>query len=142
MAGNAAFTKGSVPCLRRAVWSYTDALLLLPPTGRTEAESPPGKEQPASEEQREQEAVLRSNRSAAHARLCQFRHALEDANAALALRPEWGKGYGRRGTALLGLGEWRQAEAAYREGLQVRKTTRCPRAHNRISCTTCTGRCT
>jgi tetratricopeptide (TPR) repeat protein len=169
-AGNAAFAKGSVPCLRRAVWSYTDAFLLLALTGQAEAESSRGQREHASLERQElttkrseagslpglertasfggqellpatvkqaaaeglpsreepdslglqqQEAVLRSNRSAAHARLSQFALSLEDADAAVALRPEWGKGHGRRGAALAGLGRWREAEAAYRDGLQV-----------------------
>ena len=62
--------------------------------------------------------MLRSNRSAAHAKLLQFHAALADADAAVALRPDWGKGHGRRGAALHGTGDWARAEAAFREGLR------------------------
>ena len=63
------------------------------------------------------EAVLLSNRSAAHAKLYQYDAALEDATAAVALRPRWGKAHGRVGAAFLGLNDVVRAEAAYREGL-------------------------
>ena len=62
-------------------------------------------------------AAIESNRSAAHAKLGQFHAALEDADAAVARRPEWGKAHGRRGAALHGLREWARSEAAYLEGL-------------------------
>jgi stress-induced-phosphoprotein 1 len=65
------------------------------------------------------DAVLRSNRSACHARLRQFGHALADADAAVRLRPDWPKGHGRRGAALHGLGDLGAAEAAYREGIAL-----------------------
>ena len=63
------------------------------------------------------EAVLLSNRSAAHAKLAQFDAALEDATAAVALRPTWGKAHGRVGAAYLGLGDARKAAESYRFGL-------------------------
>ena len=61
--------------------------------------------------------MLRSNRSAAHAKLMQFHAALADADVAVALRPDWGKGHGRRGAALLGLRDWARAQTAFRNGL-------------------------
>ena len=93
-AGNAAFAAGGAE-LRGAVWHYTDSLLL----GHADA------------------AAIESNRSAAHAKLGQFHAALEDADAAVARRPEWAKAHGRRGAALHGLREWGRSEAAYLEGL-------------------------
>ena len=77
------------------MWHYTDALIL----GHADA------------------AVLLSNRSAAHARLAQYAAALEDADAALALRPDWGKAHGRRAAAYEGKGDWARAVASYEEGL-------------------------
>ena len=104
--GNAAFAQGDWSGPRAAVGHYTDALLLhrlaIAAGVAGDATS---------------ESVLLSNRSAAHAKLAQYHAALEDADAAVALRPTWGKAHGRRGAALLGLGDARKAEAAYHEGL-------------------------
>ena len=41
----------------------------------------------------------------------------DDADAALALRPDWGKAHGRRAAAYEGKGDWARAVAAYEEGL-------------------------
>ena len=65
------------------------------------------------------DAVLRSNRSAAHAKLSQFAAALEDADVAATLRPTWARAYGRRAAALHGLRRWEEAEAAYTEALAL-----------------------
>lgn len=104
--GNAAFAQGDLSGARAAVGHYTDALLLhrlaIGAGVAGDATS---------------ESVLLSNRSAAHAKLAQYHAALEDADAAVALRPTWGKAHGRRGAALLGLGDARKAEAAFHEGL-------------------------
>ena len=95
--GNAAFAgSGAASELARAVWHYTDALLLGHPTP----------------------SAIESNRSGAHARLGQYHAALEDADAAVARRPDWGKAHGRRGAALHGLQDWARCEAAYVEGLR------------------------
>ena len=95
--GNAAFAgSGAVSELARAVWHYTDALLLGHPTP----------------------SAIESNRSGAHARLGQYHAALEDADAAVARRSDWGKAHGRRGAALHGLQDWARCEAAYVEGLR------------------------
>ena len=94
-AGNAAFAAAGADGAKKAVWHYTDALIL----GHADA------------------AVLLSNRSAAHARLAQYAAALDDADAALALRPDWGKAHGRRAAAYEGKGDWARAVAAYEEGL-------------------------
>ena len=111
--GNAAFGQGSLSGARAAVGHYTDALLLR----RAEmAGAVTGAE--TAEADVAAESVLLSNRSAAHAKLAQYHAALEDADAAVAIRPAWGKAHGRRGAALLGLDEPRKAEEAYADGLQ------------------------
>ena len=63
--------------------------------------------------------VLFSNRSAAFAGLKQFGEALADADRCISLRPDWGKGYARRGYARAGLGDHTGALQAYRQGLTV-----------------------
>ena len=82
--GNAAFASRSHLEARRAVWHYTDALLLLDA-------AQPAESGQTCETWAHEAAVLRSNRSASHARLGQWRAALEDAEAAIALRPDWAK---------------------------------------------------
>ena len=64
-------------------------------------------------------AIYRSNRSAARATLSDFRGALEDAELVTRLRPAWGKGFGRAGVALFGLKNFSGAREAYRAGLAV-----------------------
>ena len=49
--------------------------------------------------------VLYSNRSGAYASLKDFAHALEDANKVTGIKPDWAKGWGRKGTALHGQGD-------------------------------------
>eukprot|EP00960_Hanusia_phi_P077617 768717-Hanusia_phi.AAC.8 len=57
--------------------------------------------------------VLYSNRSASHAGL----HALKDAEMCISIKPDWGKGYGRKGAALHGKGDFEGALKAYKDGL-------------------------
>jgi stress-induced-phosphoprotein 1 len=64
-------------------------------------------------------AVLYSNRSAAEASLGLWESALRDAEMAIELKPAWSKGYGRRGAALIGLGEHERAIEAYERGLEI-----------------------
>jgi len=63
--------------------------------------------------------VLFSNRSASYAGLKQFDKALEDADKCISLKPNWGKGYGRKGAALHGMGDLDSAVEAYKKGLEV-----------------------
>lgn len=49
--------------------------------------------------------VLYSNRSGAYASLKDFDHALEDANKVTEIKPDWAKGWGRKGAALHGTGD-------------------------------------
>jgi len=98
-AGNGYFGKGDSLALTRAVWAYTDALLLC--------------------EDDEAKAVLCSNRSAAHAKLLHFSAALGDAEAACELRPRWARAHGRRAAALHGLGRYEEAAAGYVGALEL-----------------------
>ena len=61
--------------------------------------------------------VLFSNRSASQASLKRFELALEDAEKAISIKPDWPKGYSRKGAALHGLGKLAEAIAVYKEGL-------------------------
>ena len=63
--------------------------------------------------------VLFSNRSAAHAGLGKYEDALADAERCVRMSPKWGKGYGRKGAALTGLGQGGEAVKAYLAGLAV-----------------------
>jgi len=40
----------------------------------------------------------------------------------VAIKPDWSKGYGRKGTALYGLKRFREAEKAYNDGLAIDPT--------------------
>jgi 4-hydroxy-tetrahydrodipicolinate synthase len=62
--------------------------------------------------------ILFSNRSAAYASLQMYDKALEDANKTIQLKPNWIKGYSRKGTALHLLGRLNDAADAYAEGLE------------------------
>ena len=50
--------------------------------------------------------MLYSNRSGAYASLRDWENALADANKTTEIKPDWAKGWGRKGTALHGKGEW------------------------------------
>ncbi|KAF9870224.1 hypothetical protein CkaCkLH20_12310 [Colletotrichum karsti] len=63
--------------------------------------------------------ILYSNRSAAYASKKDWEHALEDANKTTEIKPDWPKGWGRKGTAYYGLGDLLAANDAYEEGLKV-----------------------
>ncbi|XP_076239622.1 stress-induced phosphoprotein 1 [Calliopsis andreniformis] len=63
--------------------------------------------------------VLYSNRSAAYAKAEQYQQALEDAEKTVALKPDWGKGYSRKGSALAYLGKYDESIDAYKTGLQL-----------------------
>jgi|TARA_B110000208_G_scaffold181809_1_gene232930 stress-induced-phosphoprotein 1 len=57
--------------------------------------------------------VLLSNRAAARLALGDFAAALRDAEACVACKPQWAKGFGRKGAALFGLREFSRASIAY-----------------------------
>lgn len=63
--------------------------------------------------------VLYSNRSAAYAKQEKFEEALKDGEKCISLNKSWGKGYSRKGAALVYLGKHKEAEDCYKEGLKV-----------------------
>ena len=66
-----------------------------------------------------QNHVLYSNRSGAYASLKQFDKALEDANKTTELKPDWAKGWGRKGAAMHGVGDLVGSVEAYEEALKL-----------------------
>ena len=64
-------------------------------------------------------AVLYSNRSAAFASLKQWPEAIEDAQKTTELRPDWGKGWSRLGSALQGCGKIEEAHEVFLKGIEV-----------------------
>lgn len=63
--------------------------------------------------------VLYSNRSGAYASLKDYTKALEDANKVVEIKPDWSKGWGRKGTALHGGGDLVGATDAFEEALKL-----------------------
>ncbi|KDO26334.1 hypothetical protein SPRG_08407 [Saprolegnia parasitica CBS 223.65] len=68
--------------------------------------------------------ALFGNRSAARFHLQKFDDALRDAEAAIALDPQWAKGYFRQGQALEALGHLRRAQTAYEHAATLGSKTR------------------
>jgi len=63
--------------------------------------------------------VLFSNRSAAHAKAGSYQKSLEDAETTVQIKPDWAKGYSRKGSALAYLGRYDESIKAYEEGLKL-----------------------
>ncbi|KAI9772348.1 MAG: Hsp90 cochaperone [Candelina submexicana] len=63
--------------------------------------------------------VLYSNRSGAYASLKDFDNALEDATKTTEIKPDWAKGWGRKGAALHGQGDLVGSKDAYEEALKL-----------------------
>jgi len=63
--------------------------------------------------------VFYSNRSAAYAALNDYDAALTDAEKTVAIKPDWVKGYSRKGAALYGLKRYDDACDAYNKGLEI-----------------------
>ena len=63
--------------------------------------------------------VLFSNRSACHAGKQNWAQAVEDADKCISIKPDWVKGYGRKGAALHGKGDLEGAYKAYKAGLAI-----------------------
>lgn len=49
--------------------------------------------------------ILYSNRSAVYAAQAEYEKALEDAEKAISIKPDWSKGYARKGAAYKGMGD-------------------------------------
>ena len=62
--------------------------------------------------------VYYSNRSAAYAAAERWTEALADAEKTTEMKPDWAKGYARKGAALFGMRELERAKEAYEEGLK------------------------
>ncbi|XP_048585983.1 stress-induced-phosphoprotein 1 [Nematostella vectensis] len=90
--GNAALSAGDT---QKAIEFYTEAILLDPANH-----------------------VFYSNRSAAFAKLSKYNEALEDAKKCVEIKPDWGKGYSRLGTAYSFLKMYQKAEEAFTTGLR------------------------
>jgi len=63
--------------------------------------------------------VFFSNRSGCYASLSDYTKALEDGEMCVKLKPDWAKGYTRKGLAEYFLGKYDQAEATYKQGLKL-----------------------
>ncbi|KAF3913940.1 hypothetical protein ABW21_db0206485 [Orbilia brochopaga] len=63
--------------------------------------------------------VFYSNRSGSHASLKQFDEALKDATKCTEIKPDWSKGWSRKGAALHGTGDLIGAIDAYEEALKL-----------------------
>lgn len=63
--------------------------------------------------------ILYSNRSAAYASKKEWASAFEDAEKVTQIKPDWAKGWGRKGAALHGKGDLIGALDAYEEGLKL-----------------------
>jgi stress-induced-phosphoprotein 1 len=63
--------------------------------------------------------VLYSNRSGAYASLKQWPKALDDATKTTEIKPDWSKGWGRKGAALHGTGDLVGAVDAYEQALKL-----------------------
>lgn len=63
--------------------------------------------------------VLFSNRSACWAGKQNWPKAVQDADMCITIKPDWGKGYGRKGAALHGMGDLEGAHKAYKAGLAI-----------------------
>lgn len=60
--------------------------------------------------------VLFSNRSAAYCKAGKYEAALRDAEMCIRLKPDWAKGYSRKGAALEFLSQLRKAKQCYEDG--------------------------
>lgn len=65
------------------------------------------------------DATLYSNRSLCHLKIGEKGDALVDANTCISLRPEWPKGYYRKGAAHMSLEEYKEARDAFMDGLKL-----------------------
>ncbi|RLN62231.1 hypothetical protein BBP00_00004912 [Phytophthora kernoviae] len=93
--GNRAFSAGRYA---DAVSSFSEALAIAPDAANAH--------------------VFYSNRSAAQLKLGKAAEALQDAEQCVTRKPDWPKGYSRKGSALYALGQYPDAYRAYTDGLK------------------------
>lgn len=104
-AGNRYFANGNYPIALELFTRAIDAIMLgVGPTPSPDAG---------------QLHILFSNRSATFAAMRNFQLALEDAEQVIHMQPSWPKGYFRKGSALEGLVQFNEAQAAYEAGLAI-----------------------
>ncbi len=72
----------------------------------------------------EPSAVLYGNRAFCHIKLENFGSAIADADAALALDPRYVKAYYRRGSAMLSLGKYKNAQACFQQVLVIKPNSK------------------
>ncbi|XP_063429921.1 stress-induced-phosphoprotein 1-like [Mytilus trossulus] len=63
--------------------------------------------------------VLYSNRSAALTKAARYLEALGDADKTIEIKPDWAKGFSRKGTALCYLNRYEEAASVFMEGLKI-----------------------
>ncbi|KAE8145845.1 hypothetical protein BDV25DRAFT_163740 [Aspergillus avenaceus] len=63
--------------------------------------------------------ILYSNRSAVYSAQSAYDKALEDANKATEIKPDWSKGWQRKGAAYRGIGDLLAAHDAYEEAIKI-----------------------
>lgn len=63
--------------------------------------------------------VFYSNRSGSYANLGKYEEALADAEKCISVKPDWAKGYSRKGLAALALKKFPDAKEAYSAGLKI-----------------------
>merc|ERR1711904_322688 len=96
--GNAYFQTGKFP---EAVQQYTDAIKRGPPKVNEEAYK------------------LYCNRAACYTKLMAIQDAIKDCDKCIELKPDFPKGYSRKGTAQFFMREYDKALETYRQGLQI-----------------------
>lgn len=69
--------------------------------------------------------LIHSNRSMACCKCHKYKEALREANQAISCGPEWSKGYWRKGTALLSLGDGVLAVDAFYQSWRLEKSVEC-----------------
>ncbi|EMS51785.1 Protein STIP1-like protein [Triticum urartu] len=106
-------------CSRAPLTHATRALRSVPSSPLEEAHN--GLRNPGSQaiELDPTDATLYSNRSLCHMQMTEVDMALLDANTCIELRPEWLKGYYRKGVALMFLKEYKEACDVFMAGLKL-----------------------
>merc|ERR1719281_1570933 len=96
--GNEYFKTGKFP---EAVQEYTEAIKRGPPKVNEEAYK------------------LYCNRAACYTKLTAMNEALKDADTCIELKPDFAKGYSRKGTAQFFMREYEKAMKTYQAGLKM-----------------------